>query len=155
MPARSELAVHANRGANGIDGFVSTALGIATARPGPTVAFCGDLCFLHDTNGLLTAPLSPPVTFVVVDNRGGGIFSYLPQHELAEFEQLFLTPQSVDLVAVARAHGVDAERLSTGADLPKLVAERADRTRVLVVPVAGPAAVVHHRAAFAAVASQT
>jgi 2-succinyl-5-enolpyruvyl-6-hydroxy-3-cyclohexene-1-carboxylate synthase len=155
MPARRGLTVYANRGANGIDGFVSTALGIAAGRTGPTVAFCGDLCFLHDTNGLLSAPSSPPVTFVVVDNGGGGIFSYLPQHGLAEFDQLFLTPQPVDVVAVARAHGVDAERLANGSDVASIVAEHADRTRVLVVPVDGLDAVAHHRAAFAAVASRT
>jgi 2-succinyl-5-enolpyruvyl-6-hydroxy-3-cyclohexene-1-carboxylate synthase len=155
MPARGGLTVYANRGANGIDGFVSTALGIATGRTGPTVAFCGDLCFLHDTNGLLSAPASPPVTFIVVDNGGGGIFSYLPQHALAEFDQLFLTPQPVDVVAVARAHGVDAERVANGSDVASVVAEHADRTRVLVVPVDGPDAVARHRAAFAAVASRT
>lgn len=153
MRARRDLTVYANRGANGIDGFVSTALGIATGREGPTVALCGDLCFLHDTNGLLSAATSSPVTFLVVDNGGGGIFSYLPQHELAEFEELFLTPQSVDLVAVARAHGVEAERVSSGADVAKLVAENTNRTRVLVVPVDGAAAVDRHRAAFAAVAA--
>jgi 2-succinyl-5-enolpyruvyl-6-hydroxy-3-cyclohexene-1-carboxylate synthase len=154
MAPRADLSVFSNRGANGIDGFVSTALGIAAARPGaPTVALAGDLCFLHDTNGLLHAPASPPVTFVVVDNGGGCIFSYLPQHDLAEFEQLFLTPQSVDLGAVARAHGVAAVTVDAG-DLPKLVADGSDRTRVLVVPVDGDAARVHHREAFAAVASR-
>jgi 2-succinyl-5-enolpyruvyl-6-hydroxy-3-cyclohexene-1-carboxylate synthase len=154
MAPRADLTIFSNRGANGIDGFVSTALGIAAARPGaPTVAVSGDLCFLHDTNGLLHAPASPPVTFVVVDNGGGGIFSYLPQHELPEFEQLFLTPQSIDLVAVARAHGATADTVDA-ADLAKLVADGTDRTRVLVVPVDGDAARVHHREAFAAVASR-
>jgi 2-succinyl-5-enolpyruvyl-6-hydroxy-3-cyclohexene-1-carboxylate synthase len=154
MAPRADLTIFSNRGANGIDGFVSTALGIAAARPGaPTVAVSGDLCFLHDTNGLLHAPASPPVTFVVVDNGGGGIFSYLPQHELPEFEQLFLTPQSIDLVAVARAHGATADTVDA-ADLGMLVADGSDRTRVLVVPVDGDAARVHHREAFAAVASR-
>src|SRR5262249_59193930 len=90
MAPRSSLRVLANRGANGIDGFVSTAFGVARASGScPIVALCGDLCFLHDTNGLLGGDASPPVTFVVVDNHGGGIFEYLPQRELPEFEQLF------------------------------------------------------------------
>jgi 2-succinyl-5-enolpyruvyl-6-hydroxy-3-cyclohexene-1-carboxylate synthase len=107
MEPRNDLTVFANRGANGIDGFVSTALGIARAR-GPVVALCGDLCFLHDVNGLLAARSDTPATFVVVDNGGGGIFSYLPQAEqlpAAEFERLFATPQAVDVAAVARLYG--------------------------------------------------
>src|SRR5262249_54366247 len=116
MIARDGVRVFSNRGANGIDGFVSTALGIASTGV-PTVALCGDLCFLHDTNGLLgvaaarDAGVDVRATFVVVDNDGGGIFSFLPPSELAEFEQLFATPQGVDVVEVARAHGVPAERI--------------------------------------------
>ena len=81
MAPRDNLRVLANRGANGIDGFVSTVVGVAQASaPAPTVGLCGDLCFLHDTNGLLGA--TGPATFVVLDNDGGGIFSYLPPAEL-------------------------------------------------------------------------
>jgi 2-succinyl-5-enolpyruvyl-6-hydroxy-3-cyclohexene-1-carboxylate synthase len=145
MAPRDGLRVLANRGANGIDGFASTVVGVASAHAGPVVALCGDLCFLHDTNGLLGGSL-PAVTFVVVDNDGGAIFSYLPQHDLPEFERLFATPQSVDLVAVARAHGVTAERVEA-ADLPKLVAEATESARVLVVTVdRGRARELHSRA---------
>jgi 2-succinyl-5-enolpyruvyl-6-hydroxy-3-cyclohexene-1-carboxylate synthase len=104
MEPRGELRVFANRGANGIDGFVSTAIGIARSA-GPVTALCGDLCFLHDTNGLLAVPTDTPATFVVIDNNGGRIFSYLAQHDLPEFEELFATPQGLDLAAVAHAHG--------------------------------------------------
>jgi 2-succinyl-5-enolpyruvyl-6-hydroxy-3-cyclohexene-1-carboxylate synthase len=152
MAPRSGLRVLANRGANGIDGFVSTAFGLARAATGPVVALCGDLCFLHDTNGLLAGAASPPVTFVVVDNDGGGIFEYLPQRGLPEFESLFATPQPVNVVDVARAHGVGAERVDLAA-LPKLVAEGSDGARVVVVDVDRRTAREHHDRLWAAVAS--
>ncbi len=154
MAPRAELRVLANRGANGIDGFVSTVLGVAGAGAdaGPVVGLCGDLCFLHDTNGLLGAGRGTPATFVVVDNDGGGIFSYLPQHELPEFEALFATPQSVDVVEVARAHGVTADRVGLS-DLPKLVADGAESTRVLVVDVDPATARDQHGRLWTAVAA--
>jgi 2-succinyl-5-enolpyruvyl-6-hydroxy-3-cyclohexene-1-carboxylate synthase len=159
MAPRPGLRVFANRGANGIDGFVSTVLGVASAHDGHVVALCGDLCLLHDTNGLLASRSDggggdsrPPATFVVVDNGGGGIFAYLPQHDLAEFETLFATPQSADLVAVARAHGVAAEHVELAA-VPKLVADGADITRVLVVPVDRGTAREQHARGWHAVAT--
>ena len=156
MTPRSGVRVVANRGANGIDGFVSTAFGIAGSS-GPVVALCGDLCFLHDTNGLLAGGAAgtgerPPVTFVVIDNAGGGIFSYLPQHGLAEFETLFATPQAVDLVEVSRAHGMSAERVEAAA-VAEVIADGTDTARVLVVPVDGAAARAQHARGWDAVAT--
>jgi len=108
---RSNVRVLANRGANGIDGVVSTAAGVALAEPRrPTVALLGDVAFLHDTNGLLNLHgRSVDLTIVVVDNDGGGIFSFLPQNaelERERFEQLFGTPHGVDLTTLAAAHGI-------------------------------------------------
>jgi len=151
MAPRTGLHVFANRGANGIDGFVSTVVGIAQANaPMPTVGLCGDLCFLHDTNGLLGA--TAPATFVVVDNDGGGIFSYLPPAELPEFERLFVTPHGLDLVEVARAHGATAERVDDVHKLVEAVLSPANGPRVLVIPVDRAAGVARHRALWDAVA---
>lgn len=125
---RQGLGHHANRGANGIDGVISTALGVALARCGrPTVALLGDLALLHDSSALAGMAARPcSLVLVVVDNHGGGIFSFLPQAaELApeRFEQLFGTPQAVDLHALAAAHGIPSAEVGTAADLPVRLAE--------------------------------
>ncbi len=135
--ARDGVAFFANRGANGIDGFVSTALGIASAADGPTVALLGDLCFLHDANGLLGAvDRGVDATFVVVDNGGGGIFSFLPQSELAEhFETLFATPQPVDLAALAGVHGIPVTEVASAAGLEPALRAAVDGSGVNVVRV--------------------
>ena len=107
---------YANRGANGIDGVVSTALGVALGGA-PTVALVGDIAFVHDAGALVALPTArADLRIVVVDNDGGGIFSFLPQaSELSEerFEQLFGTPHGTDVVALAGAHGLDAVTVTT------------------------------------------
>jgi 2-succinyl-5-enolpyruvyl-6-hydroxy-3-cyclohexene-1-carboxylate synthase len=115
--------VLANRGANGIDGLVSTSLGVAsaasTAGGTPTVALLGDLAFLHDVSGLVNLP-ECPCTFVVPDNNGGGIFSFLPQAKELEhsvFERMFATPPTSDIAAVARGFGLPVETVGTTAEL--------------------------------------
>ncbi|KPV48182.1 2-succinyl-5-enolpyruvyl-6-hydroxy-3-cyclohexene-1-carboxylate synthase, partial [Kouleothrix aurantiaca] len=87
-----------NRGANGIDGVVSSALGAAAAGQGPTVLAIGDLSFYHDSNGLLATKLHQiDATIVLLNNDGGGIFSFLPQAADPEhFEALFGTPTGLD-----------------------------------------------------------
>jgi len=161
MAPREGLRVLANRGANGIDGFVSTVLGVAHATmPLPTVGLCGDLSFLHDINGLLaTNQIGErcPATFVVLDNNGGGIFSYLPPSELAEFERLFATPHNLDIVEIAKAHGAIAERVDDPHKLGEALvsSELCDSTelRVFVVPFDRQSGVAQHRALWDAVAA--
>lgn len=105
-PRRDDVRFISNRGANGIDGFVSTALGVAEGTGAPTFALCGDLSFLHDQNGLMALERArATVKFVVINNDGGGIFSFLPQAEFPErFEDVFGTPHGLDLGRVAALH---------------------------------------------------
>jgi 2-succinyl-5-enolpyruvyl-6-hydroxy-3-cyclohexene-1-carboxylate synthase len=113
-----------NRGASGIDGIVSTALGVAWGAGTPLTALVGDLALLYDMNGFLarwpegvghaaTSPGAlPPVVFLVVNNRGGGIFHLLPvrEHEPA-FTPLVATPHEVEPEAIAALHGLPFERV--------------------------------------------
>ncbi len=108
--SREGLRVLANRGAAGIDGAVSTAVGAALAAGTPTVALLGDLTFLHDANGLVLGPDEPrpDLTIVVVNNDGGAIFGLLEQgatQHAAVFERIFGTPHGVQLTALCAATG--------------------------------------------------
>ena len=127
-PTGRRLRVLANRGANGIDGIVSSALGVAAASGRPTVLLTGDLAFLHDVGGLLTARRSGvPLTVVVVNNDGGGIFSFLPiaQAEGAQkhYEALWGTPHGVDLSHAAALYQARFRRPDSPVSLRTAVAE--------------------------------
>jgi 2-succinyl-5-enolpyruvyl-6-hydroxy-3-cyclohexene-1-carboxylate synthase len=121
FPGPENLRVFGNRGASGIDGLVSTTLGIAAASEGdggparPTVGVLGDLAFFHDMNGLLaTKGRSPWVVFVVVNNDGGGIFHTLPvrKHEPA-FTRFFATPHGLDFQKAAELYGIPHTRVDS------------------------------------------
>ena len=136
MAPREGLRVVANRGVSGIDGFVSTAQGVALAHPGPTWALAGDLSLVHDVNGLAVGEPRPDLTIVVVDNDGGGIFSLLPQATDTEpeaFERLFGTPHGIDLARLTSAYGVAHQRIATASDLAAVVAETPSGLRVVEV----------------------
>jgi 2-succinyl-5-enolpyruvyl-6-hydroxy-3-cyclohexene-1-carboxylate synthase len=111
-PNRDDITVIANRGANGIDGVVATALGVALAGQ-PTVCLIGDVAFLHDSSTLIALQRrTADLTIVVTNNDGGGIFSFLPQHRLldtADYEALFGTPHGTDLAALVGSHGLAVE----------------------------------------------
>ena len=146
------VRVLSNRGANGIDGVVSSALGAAAATGRPTTLLLGDLALLHDLHGLIAARhLGIPLTVVCVDNDGGGIFSFLPiaQHA-AHFEQLFATPQGVDLLHVAALCGARFQRPSTPDQLRTALRE-ARGLELIAVRTDRPRNVEDHRALNAAV----
>jgi len=124
------ITVRSNRGANGIDGVISSALG-AAATGAPTALVLGDVSFLHDVSAIGSArQLGLSLAVVVVDNDGGGIFSFLPQAQpgaavpgsgLPErFEQLFGTPHGTELLAVARSLGASCREARAG-ELPEAI----------------------------------
>lgn len=132
-----------NRGLAGIDGMVSTAVGIALGRAhaARSVAFIGDLTLLHDTNGLLIGPGQPrPVlTIVVLSDDGGAIFATLEQggdRFSHAFERVFATPHGTDLAALCAAHHTEYEQVTDLGRLEAALAETPDGIRVLEVPVA-------------------
>ncbi|HMJ77151.1 MAG TPA: 2-succinyl-5-enolpyruvyl-6-hydroxy-3-cyclohexene-1-carboxylic-acid synthase [Iamia sp.] len=148
---RRGVAVHANRGANGIDGVVSTAVGVALATGARTACLVGDVALLHDGNALLgVAARGIDLTIVVVDNDGGGIFSFLPQATAPggpAFEELFGTPHGVDLRVLAAAHGLVTVEPAGAADVADAVRASLDAGGVRLVRVATDRAgnVIAHR----------
>jgi 2-succinyl-5-enolpyruvyl-6-hydroxy-3-cyclohexene-1-carboxylate synthase len=137
---RARLRVVASRGLAGIDGCVSTAVGLALASESPTYALMGDLTFLHDANGLLIGPLErqPDLTVVVANDDGGGIFTLLEPGEPgreADFDRLFGTPTGTDLAGICLAHGVRHQRISTREQLAEALGERPAGVTVLEVAV--------------------
>jgi 2-succinyl-5-enolpyruvyl-6-hydroxy-3-cyclohexene-1-carboxylate synthase len=127
-------SVASNRGASGIDGFVSTVLGVASTPGDPVVGLSGDLSMLHDSNGFLLAD-HPDCVFVVVDNDGGGIFSFLPQADYPEgFESVFGTPHGRSFERLAAFHGLGfAEVTRPSALLPAIESAHAEPGVSLVV----------------------
>ena len=135
----AEVDVISNRGANGIDGLVSTAAGIA-AGGAPTWAVLGDLALAHDVGGLAAAAeASSPLRLLVIDNGGGGIFDFLPQSEQVDagtFERLFTTPSGLDPAKAAALYGIGHVEVSSAREIaeagkwdgPVLISARVDRS---------------------------
>ena len=154
-----DLRVLGNRGASGIDGLLSTALGAAAAQAGPALLLCGDLAFLHDVGGLLAAHRHGlSLAIVVLDNDGGGIFSFLPQATALPgelFERFWGTPQAVDLAALTQLHGVGTRRARLAGQVADGLAWLGDQPGVaaLVVQTDRAANVGVHEALNRAVAA--
>ena len=136
MAPRDGISVIANRGASGIDGFVSTALGVAATGERSTVALCGDLTFLYDAGSFLwSASRAIDLAIVVLNNAGGQIFSLLAQRELPELEDLFVTPHDVDLAQVCAAARAHHTRVTRATELVPAIADARDGGGVHVVEV--------------------
>ncbi len=159
----SPLRFIGNRGANGIDGLLSTTFGAGAGLAQPVVGIVGDLSFLHDLTALAAGVrLGLDATLVLVDNDGGGIFSFLPQareerSDLGlprDFETLFGTPHGLDLGPVIRALGARHAALG-GGDLPAALEAAFARPGVDVLHLRTERSrnVALHQAAFAAVAA--
>jgi len=125
---RTGLRVHANRGANGIDGVVSTAVGIALATRQPTTLLIGDIALLHDVNGLISlVSREIDLRIVVIDNNGGGIFSFLPQAQTldaSKFEKIFGTPHGVNIKMLSQAHQINTQEVANMSDLAEVLSQR-------------------------------
>ena len=127
---RADLVTYANRGLAGIDGNISTALGIATQHD-ETFAILGDLAFLHDISALVN-PTDDALTILVVDNNGGGIFSTLPQRGVPGFEKLFGTPHNQDLAKIVAGFGISHEVVTSAKELEIALKRIHPKTHVII-----------------------
>ena len=151
------LRILSNRGANGIDGMVSSALGAAAADTAPVVLLTGDLAFLHDLGGLAALRRHRlRAIFVVLNNDGGGIFSRLPiaaWGESVAFDEHFRTPHGLDLSLVAALFGASFARVTNVDALRAAVSDAFanDGASVIEVPLDPDASLLHRRAIESAV----
>lgn len=131
------LRVFGNRGASGIDGIVSSALGASAGVGGPLVLVLGDLSFYHDLNGLLAAKLHKlNITIVVINNDGGGIFSFLPQAEHPDhFELLFGTPIGLDFEPAVRMYGGEFTRVGDWNEFRRALAQGVENDGLHVIEI--------------------
>lgn len=156
--AKPQQRFFANRGASGIDGLVSTGLGVATGRSNaPTVLLLGDLSLYHDMNGLWAMTRHGiPATLVICDNDGGGVFNFLPQAEHPDvFEELFATPLGLDLSQVARLYGIVYSPVTDRSGLEPAIADAiaAPTPTMVVVRFKREDSVSGHRVCWEAAAS--
>jgi 2-succinyl-5-enolpyruvyl-6-hydroxy-3-cyclohexene-1-carboxylate synthase len=131
-----QLTIHFNRGASGIDGITSTALGISSAKK-PTVLITGDLSFLHDLNALAIAvKYSIPLSIFVINNNGGGIFETLPIADKSErFKEYFITPHNLNFSEITEAFGIDYKLIRQKSNLQTFLKNISNRKTPIVFEV--------------------
>jgi len=130
------FTIYFNRGASGIDGVTSTALGIAS-RKKPTILITGDLSFLHDLNALAIAiKYSIPITIIVINNNGGGIFQSLPiAQKVKRFTEYFVAPHNLDLSVIIKSFGIDYQLILNRSKLQNHLKKVIDRNFPLVLEI--------------------
>ena len=156
--ARAQQVFYGNRGASGIDGLVSTGLGVAVSNPSsPTVLLLGDLSLYHDMNGLWALRRhGVRATIVVCDNNGGGVFNFLPQAQHTDvFEEIFATPLGLDFAQVARLYGLVYSPVTDRSGLEPAIADalNAQTSTMVVVKYKREDSVTGHRLGWEAAAA--
>lgn len=131
----SDAVLYGNRGVNGIDGIVSTALGLATNGQ-PTYLVTGDLSLFHDLNGLAVAKMQNlNLTIILHNNDGGGIFEYLPQKGTKHFDYLFSTSQGLDYSGAAKLYGCGHTKISSPDELSRVLAKVSTESGVHIIEI--------------------
>ena len=131
----SKAVLYGNRGVNGIDGTISTALGLATNGK-PTYLVTGDLSLFHDLNGLAVAKThNLNLTIILHNNDGGGIFEYLPQKGTKHFDYLFSTSQGLDYSGAAKLYGCGYTKISSPDELSSVLANVSQETGVHIIEI--------------------
>lgn len=135
LSGESDAVLYGNRGVNGIDGTVSTALGLATNHQ-PTYLVTGDLSLFHDLNGLAVAKThNLNLTIILHNNDGGGIFEYLPQKGTKYFDYLFSTSQGLDYSGVAKLYGCGYTKISSPDELVPVLAKVSEESGVHIIEI--------------------
>jgi 2-succinyl-5-enolpyruvyl-6-hydroxy-3-cyclohexene-1-carboxylate synthase len=126
---------YVNRGAAGIDGIISTSIGLSIAENTPGVAFIGDIAFIHDANGLRLADrVKKPLIFILLNNGGGTIFRMLPINNISEvYESYFETPQHVSFTHLCKAHGVSHNLVTAKEQFRPIFEKALTRDKVQVI----------------------
>ncbi len=134
--SNGEVSISMNRGVNGIDGVISTAIGTSLVNNKPTFAFLGDIAAIHDLNSFVIPKLEkiPNITFIISDNNGGGIFNTLEQAGVDEFERVYATPTNIDLLEILNKLNVETIEITRIEDINKYLSKPSG-IKVLIVRI--------------------
>jgi 2-succinyl-5-enolpyruvyl-6-hydroxy-3-cyclohexene-1-carboxylate synthase len=132
-----QLKIFNNRGASGIDGIISTALGIASVKKEPAFLITGDLAFYYDINALMTAEkYSIPLVIILINNNGGGIFNSLPVSRYPKFlQEYFITPHKLNFEKLTKAFGIDYSKVKTWQSFRSLLNDAVTKKKTLVIEI--------------------